>query len=249
MNETVQVLLNRKSVRAYEPVDIPETDVEQILQSAVQAATAGNMTLWSCIRVTDPQLKADLADHCDHQPFIAKAPLVLVFYADYRRWVDAYRTVDLGEPVRPLAHGDFMLAMMDAIIAAQSAVSAADALGYGCCYIGDVIENWEWHREAFKLPPLVIPACMVVIGVPTEQQKQRVKPPRFHMEDVIFENVYQNGGAEKMRTMLAERQGYQTVEELDHWLTAFARRKHNGDFSHEMSRSAKAILDDWLNER
>ena len=52
-NETMQLLYNRKSVRAYEKQPIPEVDVQAILRAAVEAPTAGNMTLWSAIRVTD----------------------------------------------------------------------------------------------------------------------------------------------------------------------------------------------------
>ena len=52
-NETMQLLYNRKSVRAYEKRPIPEADVQAILRAAVEAPTAGIMTLWSAIRVTD----------------------------------------------------------------------------------------------------------------------------------------------------------------------------------------------------
>ena len=80
-NETMQLLYNRKSVRAYEKQPIPEADVQAILRAAVEAPTAGNMTLWSAIRVTDEAKKKRLSETCDNQPFIAAAPLVLVFCA------------------------------------------------------------------------------------------------------------------------------------------------------------------------
>ena len=143
MNETIRLLMERKSMRAYEKQDIPQEDVQAILGAAVQAPTAGNMTLWTAIHVTDQAKKEALAVSCDNQPFIAKAPLVLVFCADYKRWYDLFGTLDLGEPLRAPAQGDFLLAMCDALIAAQSAVVAADALGYGSCYIGDIIEHCD----------------------------------------------------------------------------------------------------------
>lgn len=249
MNETVKVLMERKSVRAYEPVAIPEEDVQLILEAAVQAPSAGNMTLWSCIRVTDQALKEELAEQCDHQPFIAKAPLVLVFYADYHRWLNAFNTLDLGEPVRKAGQGDRQLASVDCVIAAHAAVTAAESMGYGTCYIGDVIEHWEWHRERFALPPHVQPVAMVVIGVPTEQQKERQKPVRFKVQDVVFENVYQDGGAARMRQMLAERRGAPEDAEFERWLTAFTKRKWNCAFSEEMTRSATQMQTDWDNDQ
>lgn len=67
-NETMQLLYNRKSVRAYEKQPIPEADVQAILRAAVEAPTAGNMTLWSAIRVTDEAKKKRLSETCDNQP-------------------------------------------------------------------------------------------------------------------------------------------------------------------------------------
>ena len=95
-NETMQLLYNRKSVRAYEKQPIPEADVQAILRAAVEAPTAGNMTLWSAIRVTDEAKKKRLSETCDNQPFIATAPLVLVFCADYKRWYDLFASLELA---------------------------------------------------------------------------------------------------------------------------------------------------------
>ena len=245
MNETIRLLMERKSMRAYEKQDIPQEDVQAILGAAVQAPTAGNMTLWTAIHVTDQAKKEALAVSCDNQPFIAKAPLVLVFCADYKRWYDLFGTLDLGEPLRAPAQGDFLLAMCDALIAAQSAVVAADALGYGSCYIGDIIEHCDTQREILGLPAYVKPVCMVVIGVPMQQQWERKKPPRFDVSDVVHENAYRDAGAEGFRAMLEKRQGI-SGEEMDRWLLAFTKRKWNCDFSREMSRSAAQMIEEWV---
>ena len=166
-NETMQLLYNRKSVRAYEKQPIPEADVQAILRAAVEAPTAGNMTLWSAIRVTDEAKKKRLSETCDNQPFIAAAPLVLVFCADYKRWYDLFASLELGETLRRPGEGDMMLAMVDAVIAAHASVVAADALGYGSCYIGDIMEQCETHRKLLHLPPYVFPAALAVFGYPT----------------------------------------------------------------------------------
>ena len=243
-NPVLRQLMARKSVRAYERGSIPEEDVRDILEAAVQAPTAGNMTLYTIIRVTDEEKKRALAKSCDNQPFIASAPLVLVFCADYKRWFDLFGTLELGEALRRPGEGDFMLAALDAVIAAQSAVVAADALGYGSCYIGDILENCETQRAILGLPEYVKPVCMAVFGRPTAQQKERVKPKRFAVEDVVHENEYRAASPERMRAMLAERQGL-TGEALERWLLAFAKRKWNCDFSREMTRSARQMLADW----
>lgn len=90
MNQTIKELMERKSVRAYRDEKITLEEKNLILQSAIQAPTAGNMALYSIIDVQDQQLKDQLANTCDHQPFISQAPLVLLFLADYQKWYDMY---------------------------------------------------------------------------------------------------------------------------------------------------------------
>ncbi len=179
MHSVIQSLFSRKSVRAYTRQEIPEEAVQQILLSAMQAPTAGNQQLYTILRITDPEKKHLLSISCDHQPFIEQAGLVLIFCADCLKWYNAFRAAGC-EPRKPDA-GDLLLAVSDANIAAQNAVMAAEALGIGSCYIGDIMENAETQREILNLPRYVFPAAMVVFGYPTEQQKTREKPPRFDL--------------------------------------------------------------------
>lgn len=243
-NPVIEQLLARKSVRVYEKEPMPEADVQTILNAAVQAPTAGNMTQWTAIRVTDEEKKQLLSQTCDHQPFIATAPLVLVFCADCKRWFDVFSTLDLGEPLRRPGDGDFLLATVDAVIAAHASVVAAEALGYGSCYIGDILENCEQQREILGLPAYVKPVCMVVYGKPTQQQRERKKPARFAVDTVVHENTYRPMAAPQMRDALAQRQGLEG-EALDRWLLAFVKRKWNSAFSKEMSRSSQKMIEEW----
>ena len=244
MNETIKLLMERKSVRQFVQESMPREDVEVILNAAVQAPSAGNMALWTIINVTDPEKKAALAKSCDNQPFIATAPMALVFCADYRLWFEVFKTLDLGEELRVPAEGDFMLATADTIIAAHATVVAADALGYGSCYIGDIIEHCDTQREILGLPEYVKPVCMAVFGKPTQSQIERKKPPRFKLEDVVHENSYKMQDADEMIRMLKERQGLDD-EGFDRWIMAFTKRKWNCDFSREMSRSAAQMIEEW----
>jgi nitroreductase len=86
MQTNLDVLLERKSVRAYEDRPIPPAVRAQVLAATLRAPTAGNMMLYTILDVTDQRLKDRLAVTCDNQPFIAKAPMVWLFLADYQRW-------------------------------------------------------------------------------------------------------------------------------------------------------------------
>ena len=176
MNETIQLLNGRKSVRAYAPGPLAPDVKAAILNAALQAPTAGSMTLYTILDITDPALKTRLSETCDHQPFIATAPLGLIFCADYHRWFSLFAQDDTA--TRRPGEGDLVLAMADALIAAQSAVIAGESLGVGSCYIGDILEQYETHRELLHLPAHVLPVAMVCFGIPTDTQRKRKIGPK-----------------------------------------------------------------------
>lgn len=245
MNETIKQLHHRKSVRVYEDRPVAPEVKQAILEAAIQAPSAGNMALYTILDITDPELKAKLAISCDNQPFIATAPMVLIFCADYRRWYDVF--CQYVEEVRKPDMGDLFLAEADALIAAQNAVVAAHSLGLGSCYIGDITENFEFHRELLNLPRYVVPAAMLCFGYPTEQQLNRPKPPRHSTADLVHENGYQMEKAAEMSRMLSVQQG-KSGEELADYIRRFCRRKWNSEFSREMSRSCTEMVKDWCKE-
>ncbi len=246
MNDIIRSLYERKSVRAYEERPVDPVHKKAILEAALQAPTAGNMSLYTILDITDPALKQRLSVTCDNQPFIATAPLVLVFCADYRRWYDVFCAY--VDAVRKPSYGDYTLAAADALIAAQNTVVAAESLGIGSCYIGDITENYEIHKELLNLPQYVVPVCMLCFGYPTKQQKRRPKPPRHAVEELVQENGYRVQTPEQTAVQLVKKEGL-SQEAFEGWIRRFCERKWNSDFSVEMSRSCRVMLEDWCDEK
>ena len=135
INSTITMTTVVKEVLMLLVKEILPEEKELILKAAAAAPTAGNQQLYTILDITDQELKDKLAETCDHQPFIAKAKMVLIFCADYQKWYDAFQAVDCES--RKPGPGELMLACSDANIAAQNAVTAAWSLGIGSCYIHD----------------------------------------------------------------------------------------------------------------
>lgn len=243
MNDTINILYNRKSVRAFEGKEIGSAEKAAILRAAAEAPTAGNQQLYTILDITDQALKDQLVITCDNQPFIAQAKMVLIFCADCQKWYDAY--VATGCEPRAPGPGDLLLAVSDSNIAAQNAVIAAQSLGIGSCYIGDVMENCEAHRKLLNLPPYVFPCAMLVFGYPTQQQKEREKPERVAMHHVVHENGYRRLDSTELEEMFTPRTGGKTYTD---WMHAFCTRKYNSEFSVEMSRSVEKYLQNFLSD-
>ena len=132
-----------------------------------------------------------------------------------------------------------MLAVSDTNIAAQNAVTAAESLGIGSCYIGDIMENCETHRELLRLPEYVFPAAMLVFGYPTKQQAERTKPERVALKHIVHENGYRSMDKDELEEMWTPRFVAGMYEAQ---MKAFCNRKFNSDFSMEMTRSVAEYL-------
>lgn len=240
MNDVIKQLYERKSVRVFTEQEIGLQEKNAVLMAAAQAPTAGNQQLYTILDITDQAIKDRLVETCDHQPMIAQAKMVLIFCADCKKWYDAYLSVGCT-PRRP-GVGDLLLATGDAMIAAQNAVTAAESLGIGSCYIGDIMENYEQQRELLNLPNYVMPVGMLIFGYPTQQQVDRPKPERVEMEFIVHENGYapmDDAQLEEMWTPRAGEKGYNA------WMQAFCNRKYNSNFSQEMTRSVEKYLEQF----
>jgi FMN reductase (NADPH)/FMN reductase [NAD(P)H] len=256
MNPIIDVLMKRKSMRAYEQKEIEVEIKAEILNATLRAPTAGNMMLYSIVDVTDQKVKDKLAVTCDNQPFIARAPMVWLFLADYQRWFDYFIASDVVSlckekkiDMRRPEEGDLFLACSDALIAAQNAVIAAESFGIGSCYIGDIMEQYETHRELFNLPQYVFPIGMVVFGYPTQQQKDRNLTTRFDQKFIVFENQYHRLDKENFAEMFREPEKQTTLKDgIANYGQAVYSRKFSADFSVEMSRSVRAILKEWTKD-
>lgn len=237
MNTVIESLMNRKSVRAFTDKEISKEDKKLILEAAMAAPSAGCQQMYTILDITDQNLKNILAKTCDNQPFIAKAKMVLIFCTDYQKWYDAFCLAGC-QPRTPGA-GDFLLATEDAAIAAQNAVTAANSLGIGSCYIGDIMENYEKHKELLNLPDYVFPSLMLVFGYPTQHQLERTKPQRADLDFIVHENGYRKFSEEDLKKNIARNTNNQSFEE---WTQAFCNRKYHSDFSREMTRSVEEVL-------
>ena len=256
MNDTIDIMLGRRSVRSYSDRKIDDDARQTIFDCAMRAATAGNLMLYSMIEVSDQEMKDKLAVSCDDQPFIAKAPLVVLFAADFQRMYDFYRysgaeewLKEQGIEFRKPQEGDFLLAVNDALIAAQSAVTAAEALGIGSCYIGDIMENYEYHRELFDLPDYVFPATLVCFGYPaTDGPKNPI--PRYEEKYVHFKNTYRRFESDELLHLTDRLEAWlykgKTPELVGGNMGCHTyNRKYATDYSAEMNRSVREALKNW----
>lgn len=126
MNETIQTMVIRQSIRSYQPDMIPEEDLEQILKAGTHAASGRGMQSPIIVAVTDKETRDQLSRMnasimgTDSDPFYG-APVVLVVLADKNRPTYLY----------------------DGSLVMGNLMNAAHALGIGSCWIHRAKEEFE----------------------------------------------------------------------------------------------------------
>ena len=187
-NFVLSGLLAHRSVRAYRPDRIPEGTLEAIIAAAQSAASSSNLQTWSVVVVEDEARKARLAELAGGQKHIRQAPLFLVWLADLAR---AERLARLaGRPDEGLPFLEtFLVAAIDATLAAQNAVVALESLGLGAVYIGAIRNRPDAVAAELGLPPHVAPLFGLCIGYADPDTPAAVKP-RLPQSVVVHRERY-----------------------------------------------------------
>jgi nitroreductase len=176
-NAVLDVLLNHCSVRAYRPDPLPEGTLETLVAAAQSAPTSSNLQAWSVVAVEDPDRRARLAALSARQRFVAEAPLFLCWVADLSR------LTRLGEAHQTKLEAldyleSFMVALVDAALAAQNAVVAAESLGLGTVYVGALRHEPEQVAAELGLPPGAFAPFGLAVGYPARPSAVKPRLPQ-----------------------------------------------------------------------
>ena len=187
LNQTIEVLISHESVRGFKPKLLPETMLEVIITSSRSAPTSSNLQAYSIIVVKNKQRKDKLASLSGNQNFIREAPVFLIFCADIFRL--KYVTARHGYGFAADTLEMFLLASMDATLALQNAIVAAESLGLACCPVGSIRNNTMAVAEELNLPKGVFAVSGLAIGFEREGIRRGVKP-RLPAKVTVHDETY-----------------------------------------------------------
>jgi len=187
-NEHIALLLNHRSVRGYKPDALPAGTLETLVAAAQSAATSSNLQTWSVIAVTDPEKKAALAKLSNNQKHIEQCPLFLIWVADIARNQRMAVQESVTLEVNPYQE-TFLVAALDAALAAQNAVIAAESIGLDTVYIGALRNNPLEVAKVVNLVPGTFGVFGMCVGYGTEAAAGEVKP-RLPQSVVLHHETY-----------------------------------------------------------
>ncbi len=146
-----EIFRKRKSTRRFEAKEIEQEKLDDILEAAESAPSAGNLRARDVRVVTDEGTKEKLAESAFGQDFIAAAPLVLVFSALPEQSAQKY-----GQ------RGRNLYASQDATLAASFAWLQAVMLGLSGCWVGGF--DTSGVKEVLDLDGERIPIAILPLG-------------------------------------------------------------------------------------
>jgi nitroreductase len=196
-NPVIASLLAHRSVRGYKPDPLPAGTLETLIAAAQSAATSSNLQTWSVVAVSDPATRAELAKIANNQQHIVECPLYLAFIADVSR------LERIGEQEKVPLEGTefletFLVAAIDAALAAQNAVVAAESLGLSTVYIGAMRNDVRRVAQLLALPPGAVCVFGLCVGYAKEGITNAVKV-RLPQAAVLHRDRYDASNEKTLR--------------------------------------------------
>lgn len=205
----INTLLKHRSIRKFKSTPIPEEELREMLEAASRASTCGNMQLYSLIVTRDKAMREKLLPCHFGQQMVVEAPCVVTVCSDVHRFSMWCKQREAEPAYDNFAW--FLTATIDALLAAQNLVVAAEARGLGICYLGTTIYTAGEIVKTLNLPKGVLPVTTIVLGYPDEKPELTDRLPQ---DAVVHFEQYNDYTAAEIDELWAEREESELTKQL-----------------------------------
>lgn len=211
MNEVINLLQSRSSVRKFTDQEIAQDILEELIKCGQAAATSSFIQACTVIQVEDKNKRNLLVDLAGGQPYVASAARFLVFCADMNR----HKLVcEMHNSKMESGYAEqFITATVDVALFAQNVMTAAQSLGIASVYIGGIRNNIAEVSKLLELPTLVYPVFGMCLGYPAQDPETK---PRLPLSVVLKADRYQDDNDTK------------TISEYDEQVREYYRSRTGG---------------------
>ena len=195
MNETINLMKKHSSVRNFTEEKIPETEIHEMIEAGRAAGNWKNFQSYSIIVVSSQEQKEAVYQVNESwQKAIKNCSHFLIFLGDLKRAEIAVK-MNAGD-FQPAGIESILISSVDASLAAENVLLAAESLGYGGVMIGLIRDRSEELSEILDLPDYTYPLFGIALGRPARINEVK---PRLPYEAVVFAEKYQLQGEEVLR--------------------------------------------------
>ena len=229
-NPELTGLAAHRSHRAFASEPVPPALLQTLLASAFSAPAKSDLQQSCVVHVSNHSVQARIASLIPSMPWIADAPVLLVFCGDNRR---IRRICELrGTPFANDHLDSFLNAAVDAGLAMAGFIHAAQAAGLGCCPLSAVRNHAAAVGEMLALPDYVFPVAGMVAGYPARERKIT---PRLPLDAFVHADRYDDSDFER-------------------WIESYDARRHaalplNPDRQRDPDRFGRAGFYAWSEDK
>lgn len=227
MSSVIELLKSHRSIRKFTSQPIAAELLNDLVLAGQAAATSSFLQGSTIIRVTNPEIRAKIAELAGNQKYVETAAEFLMFCADLKRPGNYCR--EYGKPFEGDFTEHFIIATVDVALMAQSLVTAAESEGLGICYIGGIRNNPAAVSDLLELPEGVYPVFGLCLGYP--DQNPEVKP-RLPVSVVMKQGVYNEEGDKE------------AIAEYDENIREYYRTRTGGGHGISWSEQVADLLSD-----
>jgi len=184
-NPALNTIFQHRSIRMFKARRVPRKLIDLVVEAGQRAPTACGMQTYSFVLVTDSTLREEIFKVVGRQECMEQAPTWIIICADLARQLELFGMLNVKTKFGPL--GKLIPSIIDASLAAQNMVVAAEALGLGTVFIGSIWDSMKKVAEILKAPNNVLPMLILCLGYPDEAPPKR---PRWPRKAVLHENYY-----------------------------------------------------------
>ena len=232
MNETINLMKSHSSVRRFKDERIPDADLQAIIEAGSAASSWKNFQSYSIIVVRSEEKKQALYD-LTPQPAILQADTILLFVGDHNRASKAAKLHQADFDAR--GPENLLISSVDAALAGQNAMLAAESLGYGGVFIGMIRHSALAVAEIFALPDYTYPVFCIALGVPNQHFPVK---PRLNLESFVFQEEYKEQSVETIQAHDAVQTEYAGARQTELWSERLVNQ-----FKQEEQPETKALLE------
>lgn len=187
MSSSIQIIKNHRSIRNYLDQDISEDVLQQVLEATHAMPTSINGQQVSLVVIRDKDMRTQLARLCGGQAWVAKAPVFVLFVADFYKTSLAADLNNVQQVIHESAEGE-LVGVLDCGIALGGMIVAAESLGLGIVPIGGIRKNAKEIIKLLGLPKYTFPVNGLCLGYAADESHLK---PRLPISSFVHYEKYQ----------------------------------------------------------
>jgi len=156
-SHVIDAIKNRRSIREYTDTPVSQDQLHTIIEAGSWAPSGLNNQPWRFVTITDNTIQEHLAELTHYSHIILAAPALIAVYLDTGQMYDTVKdTQSAGACI-------------------QNMLLAAEAIGLGGVWLGQILKNKDRVNTVLKLPETYDLMAILAFGYPEHRNQSSTR--------------------------------------------------------------------------